>query len=102
MILGIIGYGAIVRQALASLAATLPGKLDALICVARPEGEERARAMLEGLAVARHNFVVCTADALLDHEPNVVAEAAGHEALATHGAAILAAGRDLKIGRAHV
>ena len=39
---------------------------------------------------------MCSSD-LIEHHPGVVAEAAGHEALITHGAAILGAGRDLII-----
>ena len=39
---------------------------------ARPEGEERARAMLDAVAPGARTHVVCTADALIDDETAII------------------------------
>ena len=97
MRLGVIGYGAIARQALVALAGELAQPLEAVVCLAREDGVERARLMLEtiGLALASERIVVASLAEFLAARPDLVAEAAGHKALQDHGAAILRAGRDL-------
>ena len=94
---GLIGYGSIVRQMLAVLTRELDAPLDAIICLAKPEGAARARELLEtfGAKLASERLIVSDVAALLTANPDFVAEAAGHEALAANAAAVLQSGRDL-------
>ncbi len=99
MRLGLIGYGSIVRQMLEALTRTLDRPLDCIVCLARPDGVARAQALMDSLGAdfVKSRLVVADATRLLNAKPDFVAEAAGHEALAEHGAAVLAAGCDLII-----
>ena len=94
MHVGLIGYGGIAT----SLIAHLPDLgVDRATVLVRPSSETTARAKAAdapgGLAVS----IVTSLDGLLDAAPDVVVECAGHEAVATHGPAVLAAGADLII-----
>ena len=85
MRLGLIGFGAVATLALDALAQALPAPIDALICHTRAGSEPRARDV----------FVTSDLDAFLVEAPDVVAEAAGHEALAQAAVGILEAGIDV-------
>ena len=97
MKLAIIGYGAIARLALETIAVETPSQIDSLIVLARPQGQQRAASMLKaigpGLAVRTH--IVANADDLLAQRPDLVLEAAGHEALNAFAARILSSGAPL-------
>jgi aspartate dehydrogenase len=97
--LGIIGYGSIASLALDCLARELEAPLEAAICLARENGEARARAMLEGAGtgIAASRCVVGGLDAFLAARPELVIEAAGHAALRSCGARVLASGADLLV-----
>lgn len=95
--LGLIGYGSIAKQTLAVLASQLATPLDAIICLAKADGLARARDMLEtfGEKLAMQRIVANSIADFLNAKPDFVAEAAGHEALAANGVAVLEGGRDL-------
>lgn len=97
MRLALIGYGSIARQALGAIADDLPSPLDAVICLAREKGANRARDLLEsfGNKLARQRHVVGSAAELAQLQPLLVAEAAGHGALKMYGAEVLQGGADL-------
>jgi len=97
--LGVIGYGTIASLALDCLARELTAPLDAVICLAREGGETRAATMLESAdhPLAHRRMVVSSLDALLDQRPDLVIEAAGHDALRDCGARVLEAGADLLV-----
>lgn len=99
MKLGLIGYGSIVKQALTALTRQLDRPLDAIICLAKPEGALRAHELLEsfGANLAGERVVVNQVADLLSASPDIVAEAAGHAALAASGVSVLLAGCDLII-----
>jgi len=103
MRLGLIGFGAIVRQTLASLeAAVAQGDaplIEEVVCLAREGAEGRAHAALDAFegALARRVVVVEDLPALLARRPALVAEAAGHSAVRDFGPALLEAGIDLLI-----
>lgn len=99
MRLGLIGYGAVAGQALRALTDGLARPLESIACLARPDGADRARALLDagGERLARDRRVVGSMAEMLALSPSLVAEAAGHEALTTAGAAALSAGVDLLI-----
>ena len=99
MKLGVIGYGTIARQALSALAKSLECPLDLVSILAKPEGIGRATALLNSLgpALAKKRIVVTDVSELLRSGPDLVVEAAGHDAIARHAAGILSAGRDLVI-----
>ncbi len=92
--LGLVGYGSLATQALDALASSLETPLESVVCLARPHGASRARAMLEtfGERLAREREVVVSLDDFFARRLTTVAEAAGHEALAEVGVACLAAG----------
>jgi len=88
--IGLIGYGGIARDAIAALrAAGEAGKIVGALC--RPGRAAQARAALGDIAV-----VESVAD-LLALQPTVVAEVAGQQAVAEHGAEVLRRGVDLLI-----
>ena len=97
--LGLIGYGTIASLALDCLARELKAPLDAVICLSRERGQARAAAMLEGVDrnLAHRRLVVSSLDALLEARPDLVIEAAGHDALRDCGARVLEAGADLLV-----
>lgn len=86
MRVGLIGFGAIGRAVAALVAAEAAGSVAIVGVLVRDPA--RSRPQLAAPAVG-------TAMALLALAPEVVVEAGGHAALATHGPAILRAGRDL-------
>lgn len=97
MRIGIIGFGTIAEAALGHLAAQHPGRLEAVTILVRKGKADEARrrcVALNGKA-ARLVEVVETRQALLASAPDMVIECAGHEAVTSHGAAILEAGIDL-------
>lgn len=99
MRLGLIGHGAVATLALDALGRNLGEPLEALICLARPQSACKAHAWASRYKwqVARDIVVETSLAAFLAARPNVVAEAAGHTALAEAGASVLAAGVDLVV-----
>ena len=99
MSLGIIGYGTIAALALEAVARERSAPLDLLICLAKPEGAARAHAMLEraGARLAREFRVTTSLAELIDANPSLIVEAAGHGAVRAHGKAILTAKIDLLV-----
>jgi aspartate dehydrogenase len=97
--LGIIGYGAIADLALGAVAAHRFAPLDEVVCLARETGLERAASLLDrgGERLARRRRVVSALADLLDSRPDVIVEAAGHQAVRESGPQILKAGVDLVI-----
>ena len=96
--LGFIGYGTIAKLALEALAEAQNRPLDAVICLARPEGVARATAHFENCpALAREFRIVTDVEALIDARPLLVAEAAGHDAVRTYVPALLSAGIDVLV-----
>ena len=88
--IGLIGYGGIARDAIAALrAAGEAGKIVGALC--RSGRAAQARAALGDIAI-----VESLAD-LLALQPTVVAEVAGQQAVAEHGAEVLRRGADLLI-----
>lgn len=94
MHLGLIGYGSITSELL-GLIAPLP--IDRISILVRPgrEGDARTRLSAAPPEVARKAEVLADGEAFLAARPDLVVEAAGHEAAATHGPAVLGAGIDL-------
>lgn len=95
MILGLIGYGTIATLALQCLSRELKQPLAKVVCLAKPGGEDRAQAMLtscKGLASACE--VVSDVAAFAKAAPDLVIEAAGHNALAQCGPRLLQQGCD--------
>ncbi len=88
---GLIGYGGIAIDLMTALGANEAVATRLVGVLARPG---RAAAARERLGAVR---IVETADALIGLGPEIVVEAAGHDALATHGAAVLATGIDLVV-----
>lgn len=97
--LAVVGYGTIAGLALEAVAARLEHPLDRVVICARPEGRDRAGALLAavGPRLAREHSVVVTTAELLAAHPDLVVEAAGHAAVAALGPAVLAAGIDLVV-----
>ncbi|MEW6640345.1 MAG: aspartate dehydrogenase [Pseudomonadota bacterium] len=96
MKLGLIGYGTIAAELLATLQRAAPAPLDNLVCLARAEGAARAATLLDRhAALAPERRVVQTADDLAGLD--LVVECAGQGALKAHGPAVLAAGIDLVV-----
>lgn len=97
--LAVIGYGTIVKLALRTLAREMTEAMDVIAILARPGGEERARAMLEECAprLAHQSLVTSDLAAIIATRPTLAVEAAGHAALIANGAQVLAAGVDLLI-----
>ncbi len=82
--IALIGYGAIGRRAARLVAADGGARIAAVLL--RPDSPARAQVEADGF------HPVATLEALIAHDPAIVAEAAGHEALAAHGPDVLAAG----------
>jgi aspartate dehydrogenase len=96
--LGFIGYGTIATLALEALARSRSKPLDAVICLARPEGVGRATSLFENCPrLAREFRIVTEVEALIEARPLIVAEAAGHEAVRTYAAPLLTAGIDVLV-----
>jgi aspartate dehydrogenase len=85
--------------ALDAMVQALPAPIDALICHTRAGSEPRARDWIAQYQrrLARDVFVTSDLDAFLVECPEIVAEAAGHEALAQAAVGILAAGIDVVV-----
>ncbi len=96
MRLGLIGYGAIVRQALECMERE-GARLDALICLAREGSLERAQAALAPIkgGLAREVLIVDSLSQLIAARPDLVAEAAGHEAVRECAPSLLSSGIDV-------
>ena len=94
MHIGLIGYGAIAT----SLIAHLPDLgVDRATILVRQGSEAAAKAKAAKAPAELKLGIVTSLEALLDSGPGVLVECAGHEAVATHGPAVLAAGVDLII-----
>lgn len=85
-----IGCGAMGRQVLSVLERTEETDLEVVGLLETPDGKAAAEAVLDGAYPVFDDL-----GALLDRGPNVIAECAGHSAVATHGEAVLAAGKGL-------
>ena len=83
---GLIGLGAIGRRVIELADETAPGELDFVGALVREPGRDRPQTAVP---------LVSNAAELLAMNPDVVVEAAGHDALIEHGPAILSAGCDL-------
>ncbi len=94
MRLGLIGQGSVATLALDALEKALPTPIEALICLARPASLDKAREWAGPYLgrVAQEVIVATTLETFLAARPMLVAEAAGHEALAEAGPAVLEAG----------
>ena len=90
---GIIGFGAIAQDLTDILGGLAEGPPDRMTVLVRKGREADVAAMLGDKQVA----VASDIQALLAAEPDVVAECAGHGAVAEHGAAILSCGVDLVV-----
>lgn len=101
MRLGLIGYGAIVTQALecmASQGALFKGAtLEALICLTREGSGARAAQALESFKgrLARELLIVDSLSQLIAARPGLVAEAAGHAAVRECAPSLLMSGVDV-------
>jgi len=94
--LGLIGYGAIVRQALECMARE-GAALEALICLAREGSGSRAAQALESFkgSLAREVLIVDSLPQLIAARPSLVAEAAGHDAIRECAPSLLSSGIDV-------
>lgn len=99
MKLAVIGYGTIARLAMQTIAVERCADIEAVTILSRPDGRDRAGAMLEasGCRAIADAAIVTDAQALLARQPDIVLEAAGHEALNAFGAAVLETGHRLII-----
>ncbi|MFN3892547.1 MAG: aspartate dehydrogenase [Beijerinckiaceae bacterium] len=99
MRLGLIGHGAVARQALAAMAKEAASPLEALIALARRESASKALDALTPYKGALFNEIIIATDIaeLIAAKPAVAAEAAGHAAVAEFGPALLASGVDFVI-----
>jgi aspartate dehydrogenase len=89
---GLIGYGGIARDVVMALRAAGPDETVRISgALARPGRAEQARAALADVEIVE------TLDRLLAHQPDVVAEVAGQQAVAEHGEAVLRGGIDCLI-----
>ena len=90
---GLVGFGAIARDVAAILAAQTP--LPEVSVLVRAGREAETRAALDAAGLGAGAVVTGTLAGFLDSRPQVVAECAGHGAVAAFGADILAGGTDL-------
>jgi aspartate dehydrogenase len=90
--IGVIGYGGIARDLLAALREPIAsGEVDLAGVLARPERLAPARERLGAVPV------VASLAGLLEKKPKIVIEAAGHQAVADHGEAVVSAGTDFLV-----
>ncbi|MDP2357541.1 MAG: aspartate dehydrogenase [Beijerinckiaceae bacterium] len=96
MKLGLIGHGAVARQALAAIAEHIDAPLEALVVLARADSAHKARDMLARWQDRVYGELVIVSDieGLIEHRPSIVAEAAGHQAVGAFGPALVGAGID--------
>lgn len=99
MILGLIGHGAVAQQALSALAVNGSRPMEALVAYARPESAARARDILAPYKNKLFERVEVVDDlpSLIARKPDVIVEAAGHEAVNSLGPQILSTGVDFLI-----
>lgn len=99
MRLGLIGHGAVARQALAAMAKNAAAPLDALIALARHDSAGTARDALAPFKDGLFRDIVIVPDfaSLIDENPSLIAEAAGHAAVLEYGPPALAHGVDFLI-----
>ncbi len=99
MKLGLIGHGAVARQALAAMAEHIGTPLDSLVVLARADSAGKARDTLAPWRdqVYRQLVIVSDIAGLVEQRPTIVAEAAGHEAVGAFGPALVRAGIDFLI-----
>jgi aspartate dehydrogenase len=88
---GLIGYGGVAFDMLAALRSADAAEPRLLGVLVRPGRAGAARQRLGDVTCVQ------SSDALLALQPEIVVEAAGHGALASHGAAVLARGIDLVV-----
>ncbi|MBL8835312.1 MAG: aspartate dehydrogenase [Alphaproteobacteria bacterium] len=91
MRIALIGYGTIAASVARLLPGLAQGRAEIVGALAKPGRAEQARAKLAGVTVVE------SLDDLLALRPTIVAECAGHGAVAAHGAGVLAAGVDLMV-----
>jgi len=90
--IGVIGYGGIARDLLAALREPIAsGRVDLAGVLARRERVALAQERLGAVPV------VASLAALLEKSPDIVIEAAGHDAVADHGEAVLSSGTDFLV-----
>lgn len=91
-----IGYGAIVTQALECMASE-GASLEALICLTREGSGSRAAQKLDAFKgrLAQDILIVDSLSQLIAARPDLVAEAAGHEAVRECGPSLLMSGVDV-------
>jgi aspartate dehydrogenase len=90
--IGVIGYGGIAGDLLAALRQPMAsGQVELAGVLARPERVAQARERLGAVPV------LGSLAALLEKRPNVVIEAAGHQAVADHGETVLTSGTDFLV-----
>jgi aspartate dehydrogenase len=87
---GLIGYGGIARDVAAALRAA-GGRVSIVAALCRPGAATKARAALGEIAVVE------SLAGLLALRPAIVAEVAGQQAVAEHGAGVLRSGVDLLV-----
>lgn len=99
MRLGLIGFGNIAVTLLGQLAEALDAPLEQLTVLCLPESAEEAMARLAGefAGIARETAVVADARSLLEKQPDLVVECAGHAAVAAHVPPVLRTGTDVVI-----
>ena len=95
--LGLIGAGGMAETLLDALAQSLPAPLEQLSLLST--GSPRAAELVArfGKGIAHRTAVHQSLEAMLADGAEVVAECAGHGAVRQHGAAVLAAGRELVV-----
>ena len=94
-LIGIIGFGSIAQDLVSILLEDEPrARLQVLVRVGR---ESAARNTLGALGLSEDTLITSNIAAFLAQRPVVVAECAGHQAVADYGAAILKAGSDLVV-----
>ena len=96
MKLGIIGYGTIASLALKTLARSCSAPLGSIICLSREGREEQAQTLLASCTGLASNSLATSDFAKFQSlAPDLVIEAAGHQALGAYGPSLLRAGIDL-------
>lgn len=97
--LGIIGLGAIGTSLLKILSEHLAEPLDCVTALVRAQSVAKTELVLAACpaALARRVTVLASVDELLARRPDLVVECAGHGALSSYGAQILAHGIDLLV-----
>jgi len=94
--LGIIGFGNISTTLLTLLKDVLEDPLEHLTIVCRPEYESQVNQIMreDFNDVALENSITSNIEILINNNPNLVVECAGHDAVTEHIAQILSAGFD--------